>query len=162
LKRWIARVRFGRKPREKAARLRLGSFEIREKGISSLRPARPYLLAIALTWPRFLAALLTIYLFVNLMFAVLFSVVPGSVANARPHSFADNLFFSIETLATVGYGDMYPATPYGRVVTASEIVCGLAFTAILTGLTFVRFSRPRAKLVFAPNPWWRCITANRH
>ena len=47
---------------------------------------------------------------------------------------------------------MYPATPYGRVVAASEIVCGLSFTAILTGLTFVRFSRPRAKLVFAPNP----------
>ena len=61
-------------------------------------------------------------------------------------------FFSIETLATVGYGDMYPATLYGRVVAASEIVCGLAFTAILTGLTFVRFSRPRAKLVFAANP----------
>ena len=61
-------------------------------------------------------------------------------------------FFSIETLATVGYGEMYPATPYGHVVAATEIVCGLAFTAILTGLTFVRFSRPRAKLVFARNP----------
>jgi hypothetical protein len=41
---------------------------------------------------------------------------------------------------------------YGHVAVATEIVCGLAFTAILTGLTFVRFSRPRAKLVFAPNP----------
>src|SRR6185312_13163589 len=65
------------------------------------------------------------------------------------HNFGDAFFFSIETLATVGYGEMYPATPYGRVVAASEIVCGLAFTAILTGLTFVRFSRPRAMLVFA-------------
>jgi inward rectifier potassium channel len=74
------------------------------------------------------------------------------VANVWPHSFADNLFFSIETLATVGYGEMYPATLYGRVVAATEIVCGIAFTAILTGLTFVRFSRPRAKLVFAANP----------
>ncbi len=72
--------------------------------------------------------------------------------NSRPHSFADNLFFSIETLATVGYGEMYPATLYGRMVAATEIVCGFAFTAILTGLTFVRFSRPRAKLIFAANP----------
>jgi inward rectifier potassium channel len=47
---------------------------------------------------------------------------------------------------------MYPATLYGHVVAATEIVCGLAFIAILTGLTFVRFSRPRAKLVFAANP----------
>jgi inward rectifier potassium channel len=81
-----------------------------------------------------------------------FWLVPDTVANARPGSFADNFFFSIETLATVGYGEIYPATPYGHVVAGSEIVCGLAFTAILTDLTFVRFSRPRAKLIFAANP----------
>jgi len=74
------------------------------------------------------------------------------VANARPDNFADAFFFSIETLATVGYGEMYPATLYAHVVAATEIACGLAFTAILTGLTFVRFSRPRAKLIFAANP----------
>jgi inward rectifier potassium channel len=96
--------------------------------------------------------LLTLYLSVNFFFAMLYWAVSGSVANVGPHSFADNLFFSIETLATVVYGEMYPATPYGRVVAATEIVCGLSFTAILTELTFVRFSRPRAKLVFAPNP----------
>ena len=75
----------------------------------------------------------------NIVFAALFWLVPGSVVNARPGSFADLFFFSLETLATVGYGDVYPATPYGRVVAGSEIVCGLAFAAILTGLTFVRF-----------------------
>jgi inward rectifier potassium channel len=65
-------------------------------------------------------------------------------------SFLDVFFFSIETL--VGYGEMYPATLYGHLIASTEIVCGLAFTAILTGLTFVRFSRPRAKLIFAANP----------
>jgi inward rectifier potassium channel len=96
--------------------------------------------------------LLALYLSVNAVFATLYWLVPGSVANARLPSFADNLFFSIHTLATVGYGKMYPATLYGRMVAATEILCGLAFTAILTGLTFVRFSRPRAKLIFAANP----------
>jgi inward rectifier potassium channel len=95
--------------------------------------------------------LLALYLSVNVCFAALFWLVPGLVANAGPDSFADAFFFSIETLATVGYGEMYPATLYGDVVAAAEIVCGLAFAAILTGLTFVRFSRPRAKLVFAAN-----------
>jgi inward rectifier potassium channel len=47
---------------------------------------------------------------------------------------------------------MYPTTLYGHVIAATEIVCGLGVTAIVTGLTFVRFSRPRAKLVFASNP----------
>lgn len=135
-----------------AARVRLGSIIFRKKGVSRFDLRDPYHLAIALTWPQFLAALLAVYLVVNVVFATLFWLAPGSVANARPHSFADAFFFSIETLATVGYGELYPVTPYGRVVAATEVVCGLAFTAILTGLTFVRFSRPRAKMVFAPNP----------
>ena len=139
-------------PDEKVARVRLGAYEFRKKGISRFDLRDPYHLAVALTWPQFLAALLTLYLSVNLVFATLFWLVPASVANARPDSFADAFFFSIETLATVGYGEMYPATFYGHVVAATEIICGLAFTAILTGLTFVRFSRPRAKLVFAANP----------
>jgi inward rectifier potassium channel len=139
-------------PDESVARVRLGSYELRKKGVSRFDLRDPYRLAVALTWPQFLAALLTLYLSVNFVFTVLYWAVPGSVANARPHSFADNLFFSIETLATVGYGEMYPATLYGRVIAATEIVCGFAFTAILTGLTFVRFSRPRGKLIFAANP----------
>ena len=141
-----------RKPREKSARLRLGAYEFTKKGVSRFDLRDPYHLAITLTWPQFLAALFALYLFVNTVFATLFWLAPGSVVNARPGSFIDVLFFSIETLATVGYGDMYPATLYGRVVASSEILCGLAFTAILTGLTFVRFSRPRAKLIFAANP----------
>jgi inward rectifier potassium channel len=146
------RIRIKRVPREKEARVRIGSFELKKKGVSRFDLRDPYHLAIALTWPQFLAALLALYLAVNVVFATLFSLVPGSIANARSGSFADAFFFSIETLATVGYGEMYPATPYGRVVAATEVVCGLAFTAILTGLTFVRFSRPQAKMVFAANP----------
>ena len=139
-------------PFERAARVRAGSVEFELRGISRFDPRDPYYFAIALTWPQFLMALFALYLSVNVVFAALYWLVPGSVANARPGSFADTFFFSIDTLATVGYGEMYPATLYGHVVAAIEIVCGLAFTAILTGLTFVRFSRPRSKLIFAANP----------
>jgi inward rectifier potassium channel len=141
-----------RTPIERTARFRLGSFEFRLKGISRFDPRDPYHLAVGLTWPQFLAALFALYLSLNVVFATLFWLAPGSVTNARPGSFADVFFFSVETLATVGYGEMYPATLYGHVVVAIEIVCGFAFTAIVTGLTFVRFSRPRAKLIFAANP----------
>jgi len=137
---------------EKLTRVRLGSYEFRKKGISRFDLRDPYHFAIALTWPQFLASLLILYLCVNLVFAALFWLAPGSVEHAQAGSFVDVFFFSIETLATVGYGDMYPATLYGHLIASVEIICGLAFTAILTGLTFVRFSRPRAKLVFAANP----------
>jgi inward rectifier potassium channel len=138
--------------REKAARVRLGSYEFKKKGVSRFDLRDPYHLAIALTWPQFLVSLLVLYLFMNVVFAIFYWLVPGSVGHARPGSFLDVFFFSIETVATVGYGEMYPATLYGHLIASTEIVCGLAFTAILTGLTFVRFSRPRAKLIFAANP----------
>jgi len=141
-----------REPADGVARLRLGSYEFKKKGVSRFDLRDPYHLAVALTWPQFLAVMLALYLSVNVVFTILFWLVPGSVANARPDSFSDAFFFSIETLATVGYGKMYPATLHGHMVASIEIVCGLAFTAVLTGLTFVRFSRPRAKLVFAANP----------
>jgi len=139
-------------PHGKAARVRIGAYAFEKKGVSRFDLRDPYHLAVALSWPQFLAALLALYLLVNVVFATLFWLIPGSVANARPDRPLDDFFFSIETLATVGYGQMYPATLYGHVIASTEIACGLAFTAILTGLTFVRFSRPRAKLVFAANP----------
>ena len=137
---------------KQAARVRLGYYEFEKKGVSRLDLHDPYHLAVALSWPQFLATLLMIHVLVNVVFATLFWLIPGSVANARPRNFGDVFFFSIETLATVGYGEMYPTTLYGHVIAAAEIVCGLGFTAIVTGLTFVRFSRPRAKLIFASNP----------
>ncbi len=146
------RIRIRRPLGKRSARIRLGSYEIQKKGISRFDLRDPYHLAIALTWPQFLTLLLSVYLLVNVIFAALFWLVPGCIANARPHQFGDAFFFSIETLATVGYGDMYPASLYGHSVAAAEIICGVAFTAILTGLTFVRFSRPQAKLIFAANP----------
>jgi inward rectifier potassium channel len=61
-------------------------------------------------------------------------------------------YFSIETLATVGYGDMHPQTNYGHLVATVEIFTGMTFLAVMTGLIFARFSRPRARFVFAKNP----------
>ncbi len=86
---------------------------------------------------------------VNVLFALLYLVQPGAVANARPGAFADAFFFSLETLATVGYGTMSPGTTYGHVVSAFEILTGMALTAVLTGLLFVRFSRPKSKVLYS-------------
>jgi inward rectifier potassium channel len=125
-----------------------------EFGISKLGVARfdirdPYHLAVSLSWPAFTVAMLVCWLTINLIFALLYVLSPGAVANAAGGSFADVFFFSVETLATVGYGVMAPDTLYGHIVSALEIVTGMAFTAIFTGLLFVRFSRPKAKIIAA-------------
>ena len=136
-------------PRIHRTRVQIGRFTYAKKGVSRFDLRDPYHLAVTLTWPQFLAGLLATYMCVNLVFAVLYTLVPGAVANARPGSLADAFFFSFETLATVGYGEMYPGSLYGHLIACAEIASGLGFTAIMTGLVFVRFSRPRAKFLIA-------------
>jgi inward rectifier potassium channel len=126
-----------------------GAVEIVKRGVARYDFRDPYHIAIELSWKEFALAFIGLELGVNTAFALLYLASPGCIANARAGSFSDAFFFSIETLATVGYGTMAPATFYGHVVSAIEIVSGLVFTAIMTGLLFVRFSKPRSKILFA-------------
>lgn len=100
-------------------------------------------------WPAFMAAAVLCFLLINVLFALIYVAMPGSVANAQPGSFYDAFFFSVDTLATVGYGNMYPASRLGHGVAAIEIFVGLFFLATVTGLVFARFSRPRHGLLFS-------------
>jgi len=140
------------KSRDQFTRITFGSYSLTKKGVPRYDWADPYRLAVSLSWPQFLFGLVGIYLLANALFALAYLAVPGCIANARPHVFTDAFFFSLETLATVGYGEFYPATLYGHGIASLEITTGVAFTAILTGLIFVRFARPRAKFVFATHP----------
>ena len=129
--------------------VRFGNYEARKRGVRRFDLRDPYRLAVALSWPRFMLALLGAELAINFAFALLYVARPGAVANLHGGSLADAFFFSIETLATVGYGEMYPADLYGHLVSAAEIVTGVAFVAVVTGLIFVRVSRPRPPFRFA-------------
>jgi len=71
------------------------------------------------------------------------------IANHFPEGFGGAFFFSVETLATVGYGDMHPQTVYVHWIATLEIFVGISSIALATGLIFARFSRPDAKIIFA-------------
>lgn len=131
--------------------IRFGAFELTSRGAARYDLRDPYHLAVTMSWPRFFLALLAVDLVINLVFALFYLADPGGIANARPGVFTDVFFFSIETLATVGYGVMAPADLYIHIVSSIEILCGLVFTAIMTGLIFVRFAKPKAKILFAEN-----------
>jgi inward rectifier potassium channel len=104
---------------------------------------------LSLSWPRFVAFLLALYFAINLVFASAYALGGPCIGEMTPGSFPEALFFSIETLATVGYGHMYPATVYGHVVVTTEIIMGMFWVAVITGLIFVRFARPTARIVFS-------------
>ena len=76
-----------------------------------------------LIWPQFFGGAVLVYLSVNVMFATLYWLGTDAIANA--HGYADDFFFSVETLATVGYGAMSPATLYAHIVATAEIITGM-------------------------------------
>ena len=108
-----------------------------------------YNFVLTLSWPKFAGLLLGIYLLFNVFFATLYILGGRSIAGLAPGSFADAFFFSVETLATVGYGHAYPDTLYGHCIATLEIMVGLFSLAVMTGLIFVRFSRPTARIKFS-------------
>ena len=106
---------------------------------------------LSLNWPRFALAILSGYLAINLIFAAAYALGGPCIGEMTPGSFPQAFFFSVETLATVGYGHMYPATVYGHLVVTIEIFVGMVWLAVITGLIFVRFSRPTARILFSRN-----------
>ena len=97
-------------------------------------------------WTAFLAVVVSAYLGLNAIFASIYLVVGGVTG---VHGFADAFFFSVQTMGTIGYGAMSPATVAAHSVVVVESVTGLLVTALATGLVFMRFSRTRAKIRFA-------------
>ena len=108
-----------------------------------------YHFALRLRWSSFLLGGLLLYLAANAAFALLYLAQPGAIANARPGMFWDAFFFSVQTIATLGYGVMAPATFYANLVVTVETAFGLMLLAVATGLVFARFSRPTARIVFS-------------
>jgi inward rectifier potassium channel len=105
--------------------------------------------ALLVTWPIFFASLAVLFLLLNTTFASLYMLGHAPIANQAPAGFAGAFFFSVETLATVGYGDMHPQTVYAHGVATLEIFVGMSGIALATGLIFARFSRPRANIMFS-------------
>lgn len=88
------------------------------------------------------------FLGANLLFACAYTVL-GGVARARPGSFGDAFFFSVQTMGTIGYGEMYPLSLAANLLVTCEAVFGLVLTALATGLVFAKFSAVRPRVVFS-------------
>jgi inward rectifier potassium channel len=123
------------------------SYEIHVLGGQS-RPLRDFYHALLrASWPVTLGLVAAIFLAINALFALIY-LTAGGVANARPGSFVDAFFFSVETMGTIGYGAMYPQSDAANWWMVVESVVGVILTALATGLLFAKFSRPSARIVF--------------
>jgi len=123
-------------------------------------PSKPlsdlYHVLLRAPWWVALLAIAAMVLAVNLVFALVF-LATGGVAGARPGSFADAFFFSVQTVGTIGYGAMYPQSLAAHLAVTFESIAALIVAAISTGLVFSKFSIPQARLEFAR---WAVISVN--
>ena len=108
-----------------------------------------YHVLVSSSWPRLLTLLATVFVGANVFFALAYRLDPTGLENARPGSFADAFFFSVQTMGTIGYGKIAPATLYTNALVTVEVFVGLVSLAMVTGLTFAKFSRPTARVVFS-------------
>jgi inward rectifier potassium channel len=104
---------------------------------------------LTISWPGFLALIALGYVVANALFALAYLAGGDGIENARPGNFLDAFFFSVQTMASIGYGAMYPCTHYANALVVIESLVGLMGLAMGTGLMFARFSRPTARVMFS-------------
>ncbi len=104
---------------------------------------------LTMSWRLFFALVFAGYLIVNALFAWGYWSLGDAIENARPGSFLDCFFFSVQTLATIGYGRFAPRTVGANALVTVEALLGMVGLAVTTGLVFARFSRPTARVLFS-------------
>jgi len=128
---------------------RMALNQVIRKGVNRFSWGDLYHLLLVLSWPQFLLAIFGLYIVSNILFAFVYLAGGDCIANARPGSFSDAFFFSVQTMATIGYGGMSPQTSYANAIVTIEALIGLLGVAMVTGLAFARFSLPSARLLFS-------------
>ena len=100
------------------------------------------------SWPLLIVLATAAFFLLNALFGAVYYQL-GGIANARRGSFADLFFFSVETMTTIGYGDLVPVALSARMVMSFEALTGLMSFALVTGIAFAKFSRPSVRVRFS-------------
>jgi len=139
---------------EKRLLNRDGTFNPQREGVSFLAALNAYHFLLSISWRKFLAVVSFAYFAANVIFALAYlacgpDAIIGQDASKFGGEFARAFFFSVETLGTIGYGNIQPNGFMPNVIVALESLTGLSVLALGTGLIFARFSRPTAAIVFS-------------
>ncbi|HVR39158.1 MAG TPA: ion channel, partial [Thermoanaerobaculia bacterium] len=144
--------------RESRQRLlnRDGTFNVRRDGLRFLESLSAYHYFLTITWTRFLVYTISGYILANALFATAY-VAAGAHAltsftgEPMPLRFVDAFFFSVHTLATIGYGNVAPINLAANIIVTIESLVGLLGFAVVAGIVFARFARPVARILFSRN-----------
>ena len=144
--------------RESRQRLlnRDGTFNVRREGLRFWESLSAYHYLLTISWPKFFGIVVLVFLATNGFFGLLYMLagegaLNGTHANTLSGRFVEAFFFSVHTLATIGYGTIAPASLLANIIVTAETLVGLVSVAVMAGISFARFSRPVANILFSRN-----------
>lgn len=131
-----------------------GSFNVRRQGVSALNRFSIYNQLLNISTGKFIAIILVSFILFNLFYTAIYMLLgpdqfTGMAGNSRTAQVIELFFFSTQTFTTVGYGRINPVGLTANIVAAVEALSGLMSFALMTGLLYGRFARPRANLLFS-------------
>jgi len=131
-----------------------GTFNARRRGLRPTQAWSPYHDLLNMSWRSYFLAILCLFVGLNTVFAIAYALCGaaaiggpsvGSFGSLLPKAF----FLSVQTLSTVGYGHLAPESTAANIIAVVEMFVGFLMYAIAAGLSFARFSRPMARIVFS-------------
>ncbi len=125
------------------------TLNVHTKGLRGSLISDFYYRVMLANWPQFFLGAIFIYLCINAGFALVYFLGGDMILNARPNSFIDAYIFSFQTSTTIGYGYLLPKNGVTHIIVMVDVFSGLLFVAVLTGLVFARFAKPRASVLFS-------------
>lgn len=133
-----------------------GSFNVRRKGLGMVHSLSVYHFLLDVTWSRFFLLVALVYVVINGLFAALYmslgpSAFPELASEGVGSGFSAYFFFSVHTIATIGYGNVSPFGAPANVLVTVEALLGLLGFGLGAGLMFARIARPNARILFSDN-----------
>ncbi|MCU1228051.1 MAG: channel, inward rectifier [Acidobacteria bacterium] len=142
--------------RESRRRLlnRDGTFNVRREGLGFWQSLSMYHYILTMSWARFIVVVGTVYITINTLFALGYvacgpDALAGFSGETPEMRFARAFFFSVETVATIGYGSIAPITIAANLLMTIESLVGLLGFSLVAGIVFARFARPNAQIIFS-------------
>jgi inward rectifier potassium channel len=133
-----------------------GSFNVMLEGLNPLSSLGLYRWLLTISWPQLLAFITGSYVAINLLFAFAFLLCGPDALQSPTGTFASQpfyraFFFSVDTFATIGYGNIIPVGVAANTLVTIEALLNIVGIALATGVMFARFSRPSARIIYSRN-----------
>lgn len=131
-----------------------GSYNVEKKGLPFYQRVSFFYKMLTMPVMKFAVLLALFFITINFGFTVLYialsdSEFTGVLPGGAVHHFFELYFFSVQTFTTVGYGRINPDGYIAGAIASIEAIIGLSSFALMTGILYGRFSRPRAYLQFS-------------